>query len=1855
VIITDFFGCTGNDVVVINEPTPVVASVSAFTNASCFGANDGDATSGGAGGTPGYTYSWNTVPVQNTQTATGLAPGNYIITVTDLNGCPDTASVTIIDGPLMTSSVSGVNVTCFGDNNGSADLTPLGGTGPYTYNWTPSGSASEDPNGLVAGWHYVTVTSQEGCVVTDSILITEPPVLLAVIDSSFDVVCNGASDGSSFSSASGGTPGYTYSWNSAPVQNTANATGLPFGVYTVTVTDANNCTTTAITNINEPPALTATSGSIDAYCGVDQGTVWISPTNGTAPYSYAWDSSAVAIGNTDTITNLYPGTYGIQITDAKGCLFNTTVTVNPAPGGTASISSFTDVSCFGGNDGAATVSVGGAFPGFTYQWDASAGSQTTNPATGLGLGLYNVVVTDTFGCVMNTNVSINEPSALSSVVIPGTITCPGSCDANALTNVSGGTTPYTYQWDSNALNQTTNPAINLCDGTYLVTITDFNGCTLLDSIVLANPDSIVLNTGSIPANCNLPDGTAWVQIVSGAIGGTTISWNTTPVQTTDTATNILAGTYTVTVTDANGCSASDTTTVANLNGPSVIVDSVYHVQCFGGNDGYAEVQISGGVFPYTYLWDDPSAQTTPSASNLTSGVYTVTITDSNGCVVSTAININEPSQLLLTSGGVDPTCFTYTDGSAWVSGFGAVTPYTYSWNTVPIQTNDSISGLGAGMYTVTVIDANGCFEVSTVTLFDPLLFSVNVTGNNVSCFNACDGTALANLTNGIAPFGYAWDNPSAQTTDSIFGLCDDTVNVVVTDAMGCVANGNIIITEPALLVITENTHGDVSCFGGSNGFSSVNIAGGTGPYNFDWNLSGSNVSTNQAANNLIAGAYLVTVTDANGCTDQINITITEPNALAVNATPTDADCFGANTGSAFVSILGGTTPYTYQWSDAGLQQTDTAFNLIAGVYDVTVTDFLGCVFTINGIIINEPTQLVLNANTVSSTCGAPNGSASVVVGGGTPNYTYAWNTIPAQSTATAAAIVSGNYVVLVTDANGCTDSTTANVTDLGGPTVTIPTSTNVSCLGAADGTAQSNVVGGAAPYSYSWNTSPVQTTPNATGLSGQTYSVTVTDNNGCTASASVIINENGSVSAAINASTNVSCFGLADGDAAVIAGGGAGGTYTYSWNTVPVQTTTTATGLIAGTYIATVTDSNGCSAVDTVIITEPDLLTVTLDSLSDVLCNGGNTGYIDVITAGGTPGYAYVWTPNVSSGPTAAGIIAGNYSVTVTDFNGCTATGVYDVFEPAQLVIDTTTVPSTCGFLNGAATVNIVTNSTPGYTYAWNDPGNQTTATATGLAASNYVVTVTDANGCFVTQNVTVTDIAGPTIDSIIVTPISCNGFADGSATVYASGGTPGYTYAWDDPSAQTNQMAIGLNASPPLYTVIVTDLNGCASNPSVAQIAEPNPLSALINAPDTVCYGETLQLFANANGGTTPYANFNWSGGVTQSGQGPILDTITSSTSYNVIVVDANGCTALAQKTVIVRAPLNLTATGDIICQGDIATLNASGSGGNPNNTLTYNWFVIDSLTLVTSPTGVMNPVNPLNVSPSTTTNYIVTVNDGCSIGATVGATVVVNDTATGQFVPVRDTCQGIVQNFALTTDVGIAFGWDFNSDGSIEQTTSSTTTQYIYPAAGTYDVTVTMTTAQGCISTIAAIGLATVNPNPIADFTTDPNPPVVTLINPTLDFIDQSFDANTWNWNFGDQILDITQNPTHTYQDTGYYNVELIVTNIFGCIDTTNQTVRIRPDFFFAIPNTITPNGDGLNDIFFPGSLVGANDKNYDFFVFDRWGELIFEGHSLKSGWDGTYKGKPVQNGVYIWKIEVTDIEGTVHPYIGHVNILR
>ncbi|MBK8846395.1 MAG: SprB repeat-containing protein [Bacteroidetes bacterium] len=504
-------------------------------------------------------------------------------------------------------------------------------------------------------------------------------------------------------------------------------------------------------------------------------------------------------------------------------------------------------------------------------------------------------------------------------------------------------------------------------------------------------------------------------------------------------------------------------------------------------------------------------------------------------------------------------------------------------------------------------------------------------------------------------------------------------------------------------------------------------------------------------------------------------TVAEPAALTCVATGTNVSCNGGSNGTATSTPTGGTSPYTYLWSNG---QTDaTATGLLAGTYTATVTDANGCT-TSCSYTVAEPAALTCVATGTNVSCnGGSNGTATSTPTGGTSPYTYLWSN--GQTDATATGLIAGTYTATVTDANGCTTSCSYTVAEPAALTC-VATGTNVSCNGGSNGTATSTPTGGTSPYTYLWSNG--QTNATATGLIAGTYTATVTDANGCTTSCSYPVTEP-AVLTCVGSGTNVSCNGGNNGTATSTPAGGTS-PYTYLWSNG--QTNATATGLIAGTYTAIVTDAIGCTTSCSYPVTEPAVLTC-VGSGTNVSCNGGNNGTATSTPAGGTSPYTYLWS-NGQTNATATDLIAGTYTATVIDANGCTTSCSYTVAEPAALTcVGSGTNVSCNGGNNGTATSTPAGGTSP-YTYLWSN--GQTNATATGLIAGTYTATVTDAIGCTTSCSYPVTE---PAVLTCVGsgTNVSCNGGNNGTATSTPTGGTSPYTYLWSN--GQTNATATGL------------------------------------------------------------------------------------------------------------------------------------------------------------------------------------------------------------------------------------------------------------------------------------------------------------------------------------------------------------------------------------------------------------------------------------------------------------------------------
>jgi hypothetical protein len=793
---------------------------------------------------------------------------------------------------------------------------------------------------------------------------------------------------------------------------------------------------------------------------------------------------------------------------------------------------------------------------------------------------------------------------------------------------------------------------------------------------------------------------------------------------------------------------------------------------------------------------------------------------------------------------------------------------------------------------------------------------------NVSCNGGSNGQAIAIITGGTSPFTYSWSNGQTSNPTSAT-LSAASYTVTVTDHNGCIISAPITITQPAVVAITMNTHTDDACFGGLTGTATANPAtGGTSPFTYAWTPSG---GTSHVATGLGAGTYMLTATDANGCTGHVSVTITEPtSAPAITlASHTGVLCHGGATGTATANAAtGGTAPYTYAWTPSG-GATPTATGLSAGVYTITARDAHGCTATalatitqpaaVPAVTISSSTNVLCHgASTGTATAGTPTG--------GTAPFTYAW-TPTGGTSLTASSLSTGTYTITATDANGCAARNSVFITQpASGPSITMSASTAVLCHGGATGTATANTpTGGTGPYTYAW--APTGgTNLTASGLSTGTYTITAHDAHGCTATNSVVISQPAAVALTMSSSTNILCYGSSNGSAT--AGVPTGGTapFTYAW-TPSGGTSRSATGLASGPYTVTTRDAHGCSATATVTITEPAAaVAISMSGATNVLCHGGTNGVaISHAATGGTSPYTYAWSPTGGTSLTASSLSTGTYTITAKDVHSCSATATVTITQPATALAVTVsgTTEALChGNVNGTATANIPTGGTAPYTYAWT-PSGGTSHIASGLGAGTYTVTAKDAHNCTATAAAVV---AQPTVLGITMsshTEVLCYGGTTGTATAnIATGGTSPYTYAWS-PSGGTSHIASSLRMGT--YTVTATDAHSCVATTTVTIT---QPAEALYDSVASLTYTPGKgTVVVGVKGGVLPYS-YTWNPNVSHS-----ADAIgIAGGTYTITAEDANHCTA--DVIVTVTPPPTIAGIDGVTSESNDVTLYP-----NPNN----------------------------------------------------------------------------------------------------------------------------------------------------------------------------------------------------------------------------------------------------------------------------------------------------------------------------------
>ena len=1504
------------------------------------------------------TYSWssnggtfNSTTISNpTFTATSAGTYQIILTATNENGCSGTDTINItVNESLCNLLVTGFveNASCAG-NDGAIQLTVSDANGAISYQWSPSGLGNTGSlTNLIPGDYTVTVTDEEQCEAARTLTVGS--------DSGINISptiqqpsCSGVNDGSITISVTGGSPGYTYNWsNNLP--NAATVSNLAAGTYFLTVIDSEGCRNIANYQITNTSTISLTTSSSSTSCEEANGTATVTASGGIAPYTYRWNDSANQ--TTATATNLLSGTYQVTITDSNNCEASTTVVINNSTENNIMLSTqVTDANC-NRQDGAINLTISGGVAPYTISWDNNIGN--VEDPTGISAGLYTVEVTDATGCKKTLPVIVREIGGISASISMTNISCNGGSDGSATVTVNGGSGNYNYSWSNGSNTATIN---NLAAGNYTVTATDTDGCSSIASITLIAPEVLLANVSPTDSDCNNPNGSAIVN-VSGGTAGFTYRWSDANNQTTQTAVNLPPGDYNVTVTDANNCTAVGTTTIS-ANAGLVVTLSTTDVLCHGENSGTIAVNIANGEAPYSYQWNN-SLPDQSSFVGLAQGIYEVTVTDANGCFGTASAKVHGAEDIIVNE-VVENTDCDINNGRARLDVSGGSSPYTYNWGP-PLNINTStINNLSPGTYNYTVTDANGCMKSGNISIIRP-----------EDCNNPCE--VMAGIISTASPdticagdgqddiitvqlSGNQGPNNSWVITDESlnilelpsdnsfnfdgagFGVCliwnvayDETISGLVigqnlADLAGCqeLSNSIRVVRQDCNMVSCEDFTGSVSINNpaGSDICAKAIVSLSTTPsetgFTYSWSASGGNFDNTTSATPdytmMMPGTYqiYVTVTKDN-CTTRDTTTVTIIEGPSVSLSSTDIDCDGDTDGSITSTVTGGTAPYTYTWSDATIGNQANPNNLAAGTYNLTVTDANGCTTTASSTI-NSGRAISINLRTTNPACGnADDGSITAIVSGGQAPYTYNWSNVNTNS-GTINNLGAGTYNLTVTDANGCSQTASATLTNEATDININLTPSNPSCDNANNGSINASVSGGQAPYAYAWSNNVNTATNN--NLGAGTYNVTVTDANGCSNTASVTLTNEASIMISLT-TTNPSCGSANNGGiTATVSGGQA--PYSYSWGD-----NATLNNLEAGTYSLTVTDANGCSNTASATLTdEGSAISINL-STSNPSCGNSAEGNITASVSGGSAPYTYVWSNNGGNSNSINDLTPGNYSVTVTDANGCSNSANATISAGAIINVTLTTSGTGC---DGNSINAMVNGGAAPYTYNWSNGEN--TNTITDLAPGNYSVTVTDANGCSGVRSATIGNSTDFDVSIISSTREICAGE---SVNFGANPNNNNYTYQWSASGGSfddaTSATAIYTMMMPGTYEIILTASNGtCSTSDTTEVTVSANPSGSIV-VTDVVCAGEnngSINLTASSDNGTISY---QWDNNL-----GNIEDpTGLSAGTYNVTITDAAGCTTEIGATVEESSNLTVELTRtNVDCGGaNNGAITASSSGG--------------------------------------------------------------------------------------------------------------------------------------------------------------------------------------------------------------------------------------------------------------------------------------------------------------------------------------
>ncbi|MEN0004024.1 MAG: proprotein convertase P-domain-containing protein [Bacteroidota bacterium] len=1157
----------------------------------------------------------------------------------------------------------------------------------------------------------------------------------------------------------GGTAPFEYFWSTgestAAINVTAGVQPGQVDTYLVTVTDGEGCFSVDSVQVQTANNIVSFTRQVEAVsdCGIADGAINIMP-QGAPPFSYTWagsDGSTGFGGPVNTAINiggLAEGSYRVTITDSSVEMCPV-VAQAVIQGPTLSISEVlaSDVSCNGGNDGAACLIVSGENP--QYLWETG---DSTSCVDSLTAGIYRVTVSNP-SCELAIDVEIAEPDAL---IVSGLVEderCVDGMDGTVSGLVFGGTPDYTYEWSTGS---SATDISGLSSGIFGLTVSDELGCIDSARFEVGVPDTLVLVLDSLRnMSCTgFTDG--YLQV--SALGGTPpyrFDWSTGVAA--PAIGNLSEGTFSVSVTDFNGC--TELASYSIIEPIPLVLDDILMIDpsCVGVKDGSLEVLVSGGTPPYAYDWSNGS--NTALNENIQSGDYSVVISDKAGCTLDTLfIELTSVSSIDWNALLEDPSCIGAGDGSIRLSPAG-VPPFDFSWTSGVADTLSNLMERDTGQYGVTLIDAEGCIYDTIFTLSAPQVFDLTFELIQPLCAGESNGAIAATvLTGGQLPYTYQWSN-GVQTED-LFGAGDGGYVLQVVDDNNCTYfSDSLYLASPRGLDIKVDALGEIVCSDDSTAFIELTLEGGILPYRYTW--TGVN-SSNDDVFNLPAGSYQLEVLDANDCPIDTTFFFDEPEKIKVDWTlETGELCEPSLLSEICPVVSGGVPPYTFTLEGApeSTEASPCFLDLLPGEYVLVVEDSRGCVAQSNTIKIDEagPVVQLDTFFTTNLTCfDDPTGTMTAEVSGGSGFYQFHFTPTVILDTLSDAITIEElaagtDFSVTITDlVTGCSVESSELV-------ITQPTPISVardeviepSCAGDATGIILTTAFGGTPPYAFTWRNAAMEVVGNMEDLAGVpagTYTLEVVDTNGCVGLSVPTTIED---AAETISPTFFVEAPLCEGDSTGFV------TLTIEGGTPPFQvlwsngdTTLTADSLATGFYGVTILDANFCSFSATAIEVEASQVSITIEEMVEpVSCFAFVDGSISVSPSGGMMPYTYDWFFDGSPLVGAAGAFqeelqAGEYQVLVTDLMGCTQLQSITLSQPDSLSVELELIfpnpPGETGRIDASPM-----GGTPDYTYLWNT-GDMTASIENIIVGATYIVTVTDANGCAAENRVEVSNASLP-------------------------------------------------------------------------------------------------------------------------------------------------------------------------------------------------------------------------------------------------------------------------------------------------------------------------------------------------------------------------------------------------------------------------------------------------------------------------------------------------------------------------------